>query len=99
MKPSQFIRYVTLLRVANYSSSTEVSIDRRSLCKLDGISTRAARDAHIRLQEYGLIRIAKTSPFTYTLVSPAYWENNFGNVKPTFKKGRALRVEEEWLTG
>lgn len=97
MKPSQFIRYVTLLRVANYRSSTEISINMRSLKELDGVSTRAARDAHIKLQEYGLIRVAKTNPFTYTLIPPAFWGKNSGNLRPTFKKGRSLRVEQEWI--
>jgi hypothetical protein len=99
MKPSQFIRYVTLLRVANYRSSTEYSIDLRSLAELDGVSTRAARDAHIKLQEFGLIRIAKTNPFTYTLVSPAFWEQNFGNIKPKFKRDHSLKVRLEWVPG
>jgi hypothetical protein len=99
MRPSQFIRYVTLLRVANYRSSTQISIDMKSLGELDGVSTRAARDAHTKLQEYGLIRVAKTNPFTYTLVSPAFWEKNFGSIKPTFKRGNSLKVEPEWVQG
>jgi hypothetical protein len=97
MRPSQLIRYVTLLRVANYRSSTQISIDMQSLKVLDGVSTRAARDAHIKLQEYGLIRVAKTNPFTYTLVSPSFWEKDFGSIKPTFKRGHSLKVEPEWI--
>jgi hypothetical protein len=97
MKPSQLIRYITLLRVANYHSSTEVQIGLRYLSEMDGVSLRAARDAHIKLQEYGLIRIAKTNPFTYTLISPAYWEKNFGNIKPRFKRAASLKVQSEWV--
>jgi hypothetical protein len=96
MRPSQFIRYVTLLRVANYYSTIEISMDLRSLERLDGVSTRAARDAHIKLQEYGLIRIARKNPFTYTLISPAFWAETFGGVKPIFKRGRSLHVQTEW---
>jgi hypothetical protein len=99
MRPSQLIRYVTLLRVANYRSTTEISISLRSLEELDGVSTRAARDAHIKLQEYGLIRVAKTNPFTYTLISPAFWEQNFGNIKPKFKRDHSLKVQLEWVAG
>lgn len=99
LRPTQLIRYVTLLRVANYRSTTEISIGLRSLAELDGVSTRAARDANTKLQEYGLIRVAKTNPFTYTLISPGYWEENFGKIKPTFKRGRSLRVEQEWILG
>lgn len=97
MRPSQFIRYVTLLRVANYRSTVQITIDLRSLEELDGVSTRSARDAHTKLQEYGLIRIAKTHPFTYTLQSPEFWERNFGNMKPTFKRGHSLKVVSEWI--
>ncbi len=97
MRPSQVIRYVTLLRLANYLSTPEISIDLRSLEQMDGVSTRAARDAHIKLQEYGLIRVAKANPFTYTLISPAYWEENFGGIKPTFRRYRSLKVERDWV--
>ena len=97
MRPSQVIRYVTLLRLANYRSTPEISIGLRSLQQMDGVSTRAARDAHTKLQECGLIRIAKTNPYTYTLVSPAYWEENFGRIRPRFRRASSLKVEPDWV--
>ena len=97
MRPSQVIRYVTLLRLANYRSTSEISIGLRSLQQMDGVSARAARDAHTKLQEYGLIRIAKTNPYTYTLVSPAYWEENFGRIRPRFRRASSLKVEPDWV--
>lgn len=93
MKPSQFIRYITLLRLANYRSNTEVQIGFRDLMEMDGVSLRAARDAHIKLQEYGLILIARTNPFTYTVISPLYWSKKFGNIKPRFKGPASIQVE------
>src|SRR6185312_4102955 len=41
MKPSLLARYLTFLRLANYYSSCEFSIDLKSLEELDGVSTRA----------------------------------------------------------
>jgi len=96
MRPSQLIRYLTLLRVANYYSTIQFSIGFRSLEELDGISLRAARDANIKLQEYGLIRVAKTHPFTYTLTSPSFWED-FGSMRPIFKRDHSIRVQREWI--
>jgi hypothetical protein len=93
MSHSQFIRYVTLLRIANYRSTRQFQIDLGSLERLDGISKRAGRDAHTKLQEYGLVRIAKTNPYTYTLISPADWEESFGRIRPRFRRDRSLKVE------
>ena len=93
MRPSQVIRYVTLLRLANYRSTSEISIGLRSLQQMDGVSTRAARDAHIKLQDYGLIRVAKANPFTYALISPAYWEEDVSRIRPRFRRDRSLKVE------
>jgi hypothetical protein len=97
MSHSQFIRYVTLLRIANYLSTPRFPIDLGTLESLDGISKRAGRDAHTKLQEYGLIRIAKTNPYTYTLVSPAHWEENLSRIRPRFRRDRSLKVELDWV--
>jgi hypothetical protein len=97
MRPSQVIRYLTLLRLANYLSTPEISINLRSLEQMDGVSTRAARDAHIKLQEYGLIRVAKANPFTYALISPAYWEEDVSRIRPRFRRDRSLKVELDWV--
>jgi hypothetical protein len=97
MRPSQVIRYLTLLRLANYLSTPEISINLQSLEQMDGVSTRAARDAHIKLQEYGLIRVAKANPFTYALISPAYWEEDVSRIRPRFRRDRSLKVELDWV--
>jgi hypothetical protein len=97
MRQSELIRYVTLLRLGNYRSTRQIEIDLGSLERLDGISKRAGRDAHIKLQEYGLIRIAKTNPHTYTLISPADWDESFGSIRPTFRRDRSLKVELDWV--
>ena len=97
MRPSHFIRYVTLCRLANYCYSAPVKMNFRSLEELDGISPRAARDATNKLEEYGLICVAKTRPFTYTLNSPAYWKD-FGGLKPVFRQDRSLSVQCEWTS-
>jgi|SRR5215831_21045740 len=92
MKPSHFIRYVTLCRVANWSSSEEISIALRNLEELDGVAPRTARQAHGKLQEFGMIRITKTKPFTYRLVtSPELWEQ-CSWIKPSLTCSFALRV-------
>jgi len=97
MSHSQLIRYVTLLRIANYRCTVQFPIDLGSLERLDGISKRAGRDAHTKLQEYGLIRIAKTNPYTYALISPAYWEEDVSRIRPRFRRDRSLKVELDWV--
>lgn len=96
MRPSQIIRYITLLRTANYNYYRPTQIGFSDLERLDGISKRAARDAHIKLAEYGLILVEKTNPFTYRLVDPRDW-HFVGPVKTTFKRGRSLTVFREWV--
>jgi hypothetical protein len=71
---SEFKRYLTLLRLANYSyGSTEIRRGLKELEELDGVSTRSAWRVHRRLQEAGLIRIRKTRPQTFVLVDPLDW--------------------------
>ena len=95
MRPSQFKRYITLLRVANYNYNEPIPISFSSLERLDSVSKRAARDAHIKLQEFGLILVEKTNPFTYRLIHPNAWEN-IGPIRPILRKARALQVQAEW---
>jgi len=97
LRPSGVLRYFTLCRLANYCYSAPVKMNFRSLEELDGISLRAARDATNKLEEYGLICVAKTRPFTYTLNSPAHWKE-FGRMKPSFKQDRSLTVRREWTS-
>ena len=94
MKPSHFVRYVALCRAANWSSSEEISITLKQLEELDGVAPRTARQAHGKLQEFGMIRITKTKPFTYWLVtSPELWEQSFW-IKPRLTRSFALRVQK-----
>jgi hypothetical protein len=93
MKPSHFIRYVTLCRVANWSSSEEIVITSKELSGLDGVAPRTARQAHGKLQEYGMICITKTRPFTYRLVTlPELWKSHSW-IKPRLTRSFAARVE------
>jgi len=92
MKLSHFVRYVTLCRAANWSSSEEISIALKQLEALDGVAPRTARQAHTKLQEFGMIQITKTKPFTYRMVtSPELWEPHSW-VKPHLARSFALRV-------
>jgi hypothetical protein len=46
MKPSKIIRYITLLRVANYRSTVEIPLSLQSLTQMDDIAPRTAYLAH-----------------------------------------------------
>jgi hypothetical protein len=95
MRPCEVTRYFTLLRFANYRCNREFSATFEDLKRLDGISERAARDAHIKLKERGLIQVNRdTLPFTYTLVSPSSWPN-FGPIQPRIKPVK-FSVKNEW---
>ena len=95
LRPAQFIRYVTLLRLLNYNYNKPFSVSLSKLEELDGISTRAARDALTKLQEFGLVRVERTNPFTYRLVHPQEWED-IGPIRPTIKRSRSLEVSREY---
>jgi len=96
VKPSYVVRYVTLCRVANWSSSDEISITLKQLAELDGVAPRTARQAHGKLQELGMIRIANTKPFTYRLVTPTEsWEAQSW-AKPQLGHSFAVDIETNW---
>ena len=74
LKPSEALRYFTLCRVTNYNYTKPIRMSLEKLRQLDGLSERVSWDIHRRLQEWGLILIEKTCPFTYRLVvQPEDW--------------------------
>jgi hypothetical protein len=88
MTGAEFKRYVTLLRIANYQyGNPEIRVSFGELEKLDGLSSRTARDITSRLAERGLIKISRTQPLTVTLVAPSCWpEADYD--RPVLGKGR-----------
>lgn len=97
MSGSEFKRYCTLLRFANYDyGATEFAIDQKQLFKLDGVSPRAAFNAHTRLEEYGLIKVdRKKKPFKYTLVHPDLWPYRLLQLRELRRRGR-IQVKTEY---
>jgi hypothetical protein len=76
LMPSEFKRYVTLLRCANYHKRLSFRATLRELEKLDGISSRRAHEIHPRLEERRMIVIERnTNPYTYTLLLPSEWRD------------------------
>jgi hypothetical protein len=74
MGPSEVVRYMTLLRIANFRYGEKVfQITEADLRHRDGIAERTARRIHAKLQERGLIQIVNTKPFTYSLIHPLDW--------------------------
>ena len=96
MKPSEFIRYITLLRIANYRSSVEIQVDLDSLSEIDGIAPRTAWLVHRKLQERGLIFLGKTKPRTYRVIPASQWPDYSGGMKPRFKSTVALKIAREF---
>jgi hypothetical protein len=75
MKPTEIVRYHTLLRLGNYDFGHDIiRADLRELEKLDGISVRTGRTVNTRLGEYGLVKVLKTHPRTYILLRPKSWK-------------------------
>lgn len=96
MSGSEFKRYVSLLRLANYSyGSREVQVDLKSLETLDGVSPRRAWFVHLKLEERGLIQVKKTRPATYELVHPDCWPECTGEQPRLQRVNSSLRVENE----
>jgi hypothetical protein len=74
LKPSAVIRYMTFCRLANYHNGGEVRYTLRQLEELDGVSPRAARLAHCKLLEYGLIHCTSSKPKRYIVeISAECW--------------------------
>lgn len=77
---SQFKRYSTLLRLANYHKKTHFRTTLKELEKLDGVSPRRAHDVHPKLEERGLVLIeTKTNPYTYVVLLPSEWRDKQRN--------------------
>ena len=97
LRPAEFKRYCTLLRVGNYhyGSDTVVS-DLKELRKLDGLSERANWLINRKLEEYGLIQVLPTRPFTYLLRRPESWRppKNYG---PKIVQASPLKVADKGL--
>jgi hypothetical protein len=97
LRPAEFKRYCTLLRVGNYycGSDTVVS-DLRELRKLDGLSERARWRINRKLEEYGLIQVLSGRPLTYLLRRPEVWRppRNYG---PKITQASPLKVVDKDL--
>lgn len=95
MKPSGIIRYITLLRAANYRSSVEIPLSLKSLAETDGIAPRTAWLAHRKLQERGLISITKTKPHIYRVFPASQWPDDL-RMKPRFKNTGRITITREF---
>jgi hypothetical protein len=97
LQKSAIVRYGTLLRVGNYHYGSDmIAADLRELEKLDGIAPRTAREINIRLQEYGMIQILKTRPFTYMLLRPGSWKPPKSH-GPRIVQAKPLKVRDREL--
>jgi hypothetical protein len=97
LRPAEFKRYCTLLRVGNYHfGASTLTADLRELRKLDRISERASWLINRRLEEYGLIQILRTRPFTYLLRRPESWRPP-GNYGPKITQASPLKVADKDL--
>jgi hypothetical protein len=97
LRPAEFKRYCTLLRVGNYHYGASTLIaDLRELRKLDRISERASWLINRKLEEYGLIQVLRTRPFTYLLKRPESWRppTSFG---PKIAQASPLKVADKSL--
>jgi hypothetical protein len=95
MKPSEVIRYMTLLRIANYRSSVDIHVSLESLAEMDGIAPRTAWLAHRKLQERGLIGISKIKPHIYRVLPASQWPDDL-RMKPRFKSIGPLKITREF---
>jgi hypothetical protein len=96
---SQFKRYLTFLRLANYNYSPEkIKVDLKELEDLDGVSARSGFEVHTKLQELGVLTVDKsTRPFGYTLWKPCIW--NLPDLKVRqFHRTDRIRIKTEFAS-
>ncbi len=83
---TEFKRYNTLARLANYHKRNEFRATLPELERLDGISTRRAHEVHPRLEEHGMILVERnTNPYTYVVLQTSEWKNGNGQHYPPSK--------------
>jgi len=83
---SQFKRYSTFLRLANYYKRNSFRATLPELEKLDGISPRRAHEIHPHLEERGMVLIERnTNPYTYVVLLPSEWRDRNGHPYPPSK--------------
>jgi hypothetical protein len=76
---SEFKRYITLLRLANYHKRKHFRVTLTRLRELDGVSPRRAHEVHPKLQKRGLILVERnTNPYTYVVLLPSEWRDGIG---------------------
>lgn len=90
LTPMQFMRYCTLVRLANYRRRNDFRASLRELEKRDGISPRRAHEVHPKLEEHGMISIERgTNPYTYVVLLPSEWRDRSGHPYPPSKIPRS----------
>jgi hypothetical protein len=73
---SEFKRYATFSRLANFHQRNDLKVQLEELEVLDGISVRRAHEIHPRLEERGMIVVERnTRPHTYVLLHPSQWRD------------------------
>jgi hypothetical protein len=83
---SEFKRYSTLLRLANYHKGLAFRATLKVLEDLDGVSPRRAHEVHPKLEERGLILVERnTNPYTYVVLLPSEWKEKNGQPYPPSK--------------
>jgi hypothetical protein len=83
---SEFKRYSTFLRPANYHKRKNFRATLPELAQLDGVSPRRAHEVHPRLQERKLILVERhTNPYTYVVLLPSEWRDANGQPYPPSK--------------
>jgi hypothetical protein len=76
---SEFKRYSTFLRLANYHKRKNFRVTLPKLAELDGVSPRRAHEVHPRLQERGLILVERnTIPYSYVVLLTSEWRDRNG---------------------
>jgi hypothetical protein len=91
MRPTEKSLYVCVLHESERYRTRELQRTDAQLCQLAGLSSRACRDARIKLQERGLIRykLGRGNVYVYALCNPETGEPWPGDPKqpmPYIKK-------------
>lgn len=94
MGPSEFKRYVTLVRIANFLGRSDFSVSLEQLESYDGVSARRSHEINARLGERGLVALDRSrNPYRYFLNQSCDWAKP--GVRMEIRRGRQIQMEKK----
>ncbi|MGO8732189.1 MAG: hypothetical protein ACLQVM_05290 [Terriglobia bacterium] len=95
MGASEFRRYITLVRIANFLGALSFAMSLEELEVIDGVSPRSAHHVNAKLGERKLVEVdRKCNPYRYRLFLPQEWVKPVVGVQLGGVRGRVRTTQK-----